>query len=114
MPELMFPQKISRPKRETATRSCPGHRAWVRKHHCSVPRCSHTPIECAHVRNGTDGGTSLKPSDKWVVSLCAFHHREQHQIGERAFEQRYSIELLALAQEFAKRSPHRLALEKMS
>ena len=65
------------------------------------------PIECAHVRCGTDGGKALKPSDRWTLSLCRCHHAEQHHIGERAFEKRYGLDLLALAQEFARRSPHR-------
>jgi hypothetical protein len=64
------------------------------------------PIECAHVRSGTDGGVGLKPSDCWAISLCEHHHREQHSIGERAFEQRHDIDLLEIAREFAKRSPY--------
>jgi hypothetical protein len=59
------------------------------------------------VRDGTDGGQALKPSDKWTVSLCREHHAEQHRIGEAAFEARYAIDLIALATQFALRSPHR-------
>jgi hypothetical protein len=58
------------------------------------------------VRKGTDGGQGLKPSDRWAISLCREHHAEQHRIGETAFEKRYGFDLLALAQEFARRSPH--------
>jgi len=64
------------------------------------------PIECAHVRRNTDGGTGLKPSDRWAISLCRAHHIEQHRIGEPAFEKRYAIDLRELAIEFARRSPH--------
>ena len=106
MPELVLPRLRSKPPRERVHRSCPGHRAWVRRHDCSVRGCRRTPIECAHVRTGTDGGAGLKPSDKWTISLCAFHHREQHQIGEGAFEQKYALDLRMLAAEFARRSPH--------
>ena len=53
---------------------------------------------------------SLKPSDQWSISLCRHHHLEQHQIGERAFERRHDIDLLELAAEFARRSPHRQKL----
>jgi hypothetical protein len=56
----------------------------------------------------------MKPSDKWAISLCAHHHREQHQIGERAFEAKYSIDLLMLAAEFARRSPHLRRLNRQS
>ena len=106
MPELSFPRLLQKAKRKIDTRSCPGHRAWVRRHGCSVPGCQRTPIECAHVRSGTDGGVGLKPSDKWTISLCVFHHGEQHRIGEKAFERTYSLNLTALAEEFARRSPH--------
>jgi hypothetical protein len=56
----------------------------------------------------------IKPSDKWTVSLCQLHHQEQHQIGQRQFEERYQIDLAALAQEFARRSPHWLQLMQVS
>ena len=105
MYEIVLPRTLKRPPKRKV-RSCPAHRAWVRRHCCCVVDCRRTPIECAHVRIGTDGGAGTKPSDKWVISLCAFHHREQHHIGERAFERRYGLELRALAQEFARRSPH--------
>jgi hypothetical protein len=49
---------------------------------------------------------ALKPSDRWVISLCMFHHREQHRIGERTFGAKHGIDLVKLAGEFARRSPH--------
>ena len=106
MPSLRLPGKLTRPKPTRERRSCPAHRAWVRRHRCSVPECDQLPIECAHVRRGTDGGQGLKPSDRFCLSLCAPHHAEQHRIGEAAFERRYGIDLLALAELFAVRSPH--------
>jgi hypothetical protein len=113
MPELQFPHRIVKRPRRSDQRVCAGHRAWVRRHHCSVPGCRRTPIECAHVRGGGDGGVGIKPSDKWTISLCGFHHREQHRIGERAFERRHAIDLMALAREFARRSPYWLKLLQM-
>ena len=68
--------------------------------------CDGMPIECAHVRKGTDGGVSLKPSDKWAISLCSCHHREQHRVGETRFERKYGIDLIAVAELFASNSPH--------
>lgn len=97
-------------KRAISLRSCPGHLAWVRKHHCSVPGCLALPVECAHVRRGTDGGVGLKPSDRWVISLCSAHHMEQHRVGEKAFEENYGLNLAELAGAFARRSPHRKQL----
>jgi hypothetical protein len=52
----------------------------------------------------------MKPSDRWVISLCQSHHREQHEIGERAFEEKHSLSLKALAEEFARQSPFRSKL----
>ena len=108
---LKLPNRLERERsREPSGRECATHRAWVRKHHCCVPGCLARPIECAHVRRDTDGGTGLKPSDRWVISLCRDHHIEQHQIGEAAFERRYAIDMRALAMEFARRSPQRARL----
>lgn len=110
MPELRLPGRVRKVKGESF-RSCPAHRAWVRRHHCCVPGCLRLPIECGHIRRGTDGGTGLKPSDSWCVSLCKYHHAEQHRLGERRFESKYDLNLLALAEEFARRSPHWRKLE---
>ncbi|MFP5330112.1 MAG: putative HNHc nuclease [Alphaproteobacteria bacterium] len=103
---VSLPKRLERSERRRDARSCPAHRAWVRRHRCCVPGCLNTAIECAHVRTGTDGGLALKPSDRWAISLCCDHHQEQHRLGERAFEKRYGITLYELAKEFARRSPH--------
>jgi hypothetical protein len=105
MAEVVLPQKIRRTAHKKSDRICAGHRAWVRRHYCSVGSCRRKPIECAHVRSGTDAGMGLKPSDRWAISLCAYHHREQHTVGERAFGEKYSLDLVRLATEFARRSP---------
>ena len=110
MPSTLLPQRIDRARKEPDPRTCAAHRAWVRRHHCCVPGCRQLPIECAHVRKGTDGGIGLKPSDRWVISLCSKHHREQHQIGERRFELLHGLDLTALAITFAVRSPHRFRI----
>lgn len=110
MPELRFPSALAKPIRKPTARTCAGHRAWVRRHACSVRGCKRSLIECAHVRCGTDGGAGLKPSDRWVISLCAHHHREPHNLGERRFGEKYSIDLVELAKEFARRSPFRWKL----
>jgi len=107
----MLPQRIKQDsgKKDAGKRS-PAHRKWVRGHACSA--CgSMTAIECAHVREGTDGGMGLKPSDRWTVSLCRDCHSEQHRMGEGPFERKHTINLKALAAEFFKASPHRFKLE---
>jgi hypothetical protein len=107
MPELRFPQRLPPEPRKTSLRNCAAHRTWVRQHRCSVPGCRRLPIDCAHVRRGTDGGAGLKPSDRWSISLCHFHHLEQHEIGEPRFEAKYELDLRQIAVEFVNRSPHR-------
>lgn len=87
------------PKREW-----PRHRAWVRKHSCSVPGCNLEPIECAHIRTAANSGTGLKPPDWDSISLCHDHHFESHQ-AERSFEKKYGLDLMAIAHEFARQSP---------
>lgn len=107
----MLPQRIKRDSdRKNAGKRSPAHRAWVRLHACSA--CgSFVAIECAHVRNGTGGGTSMKPSDRWCISLCKDCHAEQHVLGEQSFEKMRGINMKALAEEFFRRSPHRRKLE---
>ena len=92
-PHLKRETKPGMPKRIR----CPAHLKWVREHACCVPGCHGRPIEAAHVRTGTDGGTGQKPSDFWTVPLCGTvfgagvaegHHAEQHRIGEPAFERK--------------------------
>lgn len=70
-----------------------------------------TAIECAHVRIGTDGGTGIKPSDRWTISLCKDCHARQHNMGEATFEIAYGIDMKRLAEAFFRASPHRNKLE---
>lgn len=108
----MLPQRIKRDsgKKNVGKRS-PAHRAFVRSHACCG--CGATAaIECAHVREGTDGGLGMKPSDKWTISLCRDCHTEQHRIGEGPFERLCGINMKALAAEFFAKSPHRGKLEQ--
>jgi hypothetical protein len=84
-------------------RDFPRHRQFVRRHACVVPGCDGLPIQCAHVRLGTDGGTGLKPSDWWCVPLCVEHHFRQHGAGEESFWAGRDAKALALS--FAMQSP---------
>jgi len=87
-------------------RSCPAHLAWLRTLPCSVPKCrAPAPSEAHHVRLGTDGGTGLKPSDKWAVPLCHRHHRQLHQVGQVTFNSLHAIDLKTEAEWLAARSP---------
>lgn len=116
LPPLRDPVKpIAKPaaREPKVRRRCPAHTGWVTKHACSVPDCNGLPIEAMHVRNGTNGGTGVKPTDDWTISGCRAHHQEQHQIGEPAFERKYGIDMKDLARAFAAKSPHRPKLLKL-
>lgn len=52
----------------------------------------------------------MKPSDRWCISLCLWHHSEQHRLGERRFDLKHNLDSQALAEEFARRSPFRRKL----
>lgn len=109
----MLPRRIPRETmgREKRIRS-PAHLGWVRSHACCVPGCDGRPIEAAHVRLGAHAGLGQKPDDSFAVSLCSAHHAESHRTGEATFQTRHGIDLLALAREFAARSPHRDKLRR--
>jgi hypothetical protein len=110
MAEVRFPSRLRQEWPKQSSLHCAGHRRWVRRHSCCVQGCNRLPIECAHVRSGAGAGLGLKPSDSRCISLCWLHHREQHDIGERAFEWKYDLDLCALAVEFARKSPFRNSL----
>lgn len=90
---------------------CSSHLQWVRTRACSVPRCNRHQIEAAHVRlglpAGEQGGTSVKPSDIWVIPLCARHHLLQHAMGEASFAKEAGINMVDIALACQRQSPHR-------
>ena len=86
------------------------HRDWVRSHRCCVPGCQLMPIEVAHINRASHRGIGQKASDAFTVSLCRDHHAESHR-GERSFELKHGLRLMALAQEFFAKSPHRAKLD---
>jgi len=80
----MLIRKLPKKKRVSDRYTSQRHRNHVRGHACVV--CdAEAPIEVAHVRLGTDGGMSKKPSDYYTVSLCKDCHARQHTEGERTF-----------------------------
>lgn len=105
--QLSLPRrrKVAKSGIREIRREFPRHRRFVRSHECSVPNCQDAPIEFAHVRSAANAGTSLRPHDAFAISLCASHHREQHNIGQPAFERKYNIDMMTLAMEFTERSP---------
>jgi hypothetical protein len=104
----MLPPRLKRPKLGVhlpPRKIWPRHRRWVKSHGCCVPGCDATSVDFAHLRSCANAGMDQKPHDIFGVSLCRYHHIEQHRLGVDAFELKYGIDLRALAVEFARRSP---------
>jgi hypothetical protein len=83
----------------------------VRSHVCSVPGCNGKPIEVAHVRLGSGAGMGQKPDDWNTVSLCAEHHRRQHNVGEAVFWR--GLDVRDLIRGFIATSPKRAEIERI-
>ena len=84
MPAPRIPRTIARTKAKPNLRSRVAHLAFVRLLPC-VACGKAAPSDAAHVRTGTDGGTGMKPADRYAVPLCAGCHAKQHQVGELTF-----------------------------
>lgn len=105
----MLPRRIKdrKPIRQSDRIRCPGHLAFIRKHHCIVPGCNVAPTVAHHVKMGWLG-KGITPDDDRALALCNPHHTSGpdaiHRIGERQFEWLTGIDLLARAAEFAAKS----------
>jgi hypothetical protein len=84
MPAARIQRDIARRMPKPDLRRRVQHLAFVRQLPC-VACGKAAPSEAAHVRTGTDGGTGMKPSDRYALSLCADCHARQHRIGELTF-----------------------------
>lgn len=102
-----LPQRRKRVKsgiERAPQRVWPRHRRFVKSRECCVPYCGSWSVDFAHIRSAANAGIALKPHDAFGVSLCRTHHREQHDIGQAAFEAKYAIDLSAIAGEFVRLS----------
>lgn len=80
-----IPKAIGKPKRKPNARRALAHLAFIRGIKICLCCGRRGLVDPAHVRKGTDGGTSLKPSDRYTVPLCRFCHERQHRVGEVTF-----------------------------
>ncbi len=65
---------------------------WIARHPSVVS--GRTPCVNAHVRTG---GVGRKADAKWIVPLTFWEHNEIHNLGQKTFERKYGIDLLAAA-----------------
>lgn len=78
------------------------HLNFIRKQPCII---TGEKGEACHIRILSDGGTSIKPSDFYCISLHTDLHRQQHYLGEISFYQKWSINPFTLAKELVIMSP---------
>jgi hypothetical protein len=96
IPAPRIPRTAPRNKAKPNDRRRPEHLAFVKRLPCVV--CGKAgPSEAAHLRSGSDGGTAMKPSDRYSVSLCIECHVLQHQFGEQRFWSTVRIDPLNVA-----------------
>jgi hypothetical protein len=92
----------------------PKHERWLRGFECCVPGCdTGLKIEAHHLRSAANSGTSLKPASWFCIALCASHHDQYHKVGIDTFAEMHKLDLWAMAEEFASRSPDMAMREAM-
>src|SRR5215471_16278683 len=96
MPPPRIPRTVANRKPKPDSHRRRQHLAFVRQLPC-VACGKAAPSEAAHVRTGTDGGTGVKPGDRYAVPLCTACHAKQHRIGELTFRSALRIDPLNVA-----------------
>src|SRR5215471_9152268 len=96
MPAPRIPHTLAHFKSKPDLRRRAQHLAFIRQLPC-VACGKAAPSEAAHVRTGTDGGTAVKPGDRYVVPLCTACHAKQHRVGELGFWCALRIDPLSVA-----------------
>ena len=92
----MIPKRRSHPRmnvRESSVIRCPGHLKWVRGLECCL-------------------ADHWWPDDSTVVPLCAASHASGHQQGWATFQKRWRVDLVKIAADLWKASPHRIKYER--
>lgn len=112
------PQRRKREKmmvREPSQIRCQSHLKYVRGFMCAIEgRDGHVcvgKIEAHHMREGANGGIGMKPDDSTCVPLCSEGHRLFHTVGVDTFQARFKCDLVKLAADMWRSSPHRRKYE---
>jgi hypothetical protein len=96
MPPAPISRGVAHGKPKPDLRRRTNHLTFVRQLPCVV--CGKAaPSEAAHVRSESDGGTGIKPSDRYCLSLCSSCHALQHEFGELRFWSTLRIDPLNVA-----------------
>lgn len=90
-----IPRTVAKGKRKPNLRRAVQHLAFVRSLGICLACGARAQVVAMHVRGFTDGGTGMKPSDKYTVPGCQMPcHEDQHRVGETAFWGRIGIDPL--------------------
>ena len=90
-----FPKRrlIGYPEWVAGFRCCVGYYGLDQDYICPSGFLGSEP---AHIKSRGAGGTDAAN----IVPLCRHHHTEQHAMGIKSFQRKYSIDLRALANHF--------------
>ena len=55
--------------------------------------CGLQPCDPDHLEARGMGGATTKMKDYSCIPLCRIHHSERHQLGNKKFEDKYSVNL---------------------
>jgi hypothetical protein len=102
---MIPPPNYAKRSRDLRLRS-PDHLRYIRQRLCVLwaHKDCEGKVEACHLRGlAPEKGMGNKPSDLWTVGMCRKHHRES-QDREREFQERYNIDLVNIALEYAEQS----------
>jgi hypothetical protein len=80
-----IPRSVIKAKSRANPRRAAEHLVFVRAIGICIACGAECRCEAMHVRNNTDGGMGLKPSDRFTLPGCPICHALQHKVGEVTF-----------------------------
>jgi hypothetical protein len=80
-----IPRSVIKAKTRPNPRRAAVHLAFIRDIGICIACGAEGRCQAMHVRNGSDGGMGLKPSDKFTTPGCPSCHARQHKVGELTF-----------------------------
>jgi hypothetical protein len=92
-----IPRSLPVYNRKPNPRRAVTHLAFVREIGICLACGAVGPCQAMHIRNRTDGGMGLKPSDRFSAPGCFACHDRQHKIGEETFWGELGIDPLDVA-----------------
>lgn len=96
-----------------AWKRIPAFLQWLRGRPCRLVEkggCEGR-IEACHIDYAGDKGMATKVSDKWAIPMCSEHHRVQHNVGWRIFEENFKFDALEDAKAYFAAWPGRAKWE---